>query len=278
AMQIKNSFQHKDMEATRSGWFECSCCPTNLARLIPSIPGYMYAQKEDNLYINLFINSNVDLSIRNKQLQIIQQNNYPWDGALVFIINPKTAAAFNLLVRIPGWAQNKAIPSGLYRFQNNSASKPIIKVNGQAFEYTIVNGYATINRTWKRNDKVEVTLPMEVRRVVASEKIKDDIGKIALQRGPLMYCAEWPDNNGKTSNIIIPANAAFTTEFKPGLLNGVTILKTEVPAFVINSNESISTVQQSFTAIPYYSWANRGKGEMMVWFPEAVKDIDVMAK
>ena len=170
AMQIKNSFQHKDMEATRSGWFECSCCPTNLARLIPSIPGYMYAQKDDNLYVNLFINSNVDLTIRNKPVQVIQQNNYPWDGALVFNINPKTATAFNLLVRIPGWAQNKAIPSDLYQFQNNSDAKPVIKVNGQPVEYTIQNGYAVINRTWKKNDMVEVTLPMEVRRVVPMKK------------------------------------------------------------------------------------------------------------
>ena len=224
-MQIKNSFQFPQMEATRSGWFECSCCPTNLARLIPSIPGYMYAQKEDNLYINLFINSNVDLTIRNKAVQVVQQNNYPWDGALVFNINPKTATAFNLLVRIPGWAQNKAIPSSLYKFQTNSAEKPVVKVNGVVVDYTITNGYAAINRTWKKNDKVEVNLPMEVRRVVANENLKEDMGKIALQRGPLMYCAEWPDNNGKTSNIIIPASAIFTTEFKPALLNGVTVLK-----------------------------------------------------
>ncbi len=278
AMQIKNSFQFPQMEATRSGWFECSCCPTNLARLIPSIPGYMYAQKDDNLYINLFINSNVDLNIRNKAVQIVQQNNYPWDGALVFNINPKTATAFNLLVRIPGWAQNKAIPSSLYQFQNTSAEKPVIKVNGVVVDYTITNGYAAINRTWKKNDKIEVNLPMEVRRVTANENLKEDMGKIALQRGPLMYCAEWPDNNGKTSNIIIPANATFTTEFKPNLLNGVTILKTEVPAVIINGSENISTVKQSFTAIPYYSWANRGKGEMMVWFPTQIKDIDLLAK
>jgi len=278
AMQIKNSFQFPQMEATRSGWFECSCCPTNLARLIPSIPGYMYAQKDDNLYINLFINSNVDLTIRNKAVQIVQQNNYPWDGALVFNINPKTATAFNLLVRIPGWAQNKAIPSSLYQFQNTSAEKPVIKVNGVVVDYTITNGYAAINKIWKKNDKVEVNLPMEVRRVTANENLKEDMGKIALQRGPLMYCAEWPDNNGKTSNIIIPANATFTTEFKPNLLNGVTVLKTEVPAVIINSSENISTVKQSFTAIPYYSWANRGKGEMMVWFPTAIKDVDLLAK
>ncbi len=278
AMQIKNSFSHPQMEATRSGWFECSCCPTNVARLIPSIPGYMYAVNEDNLYINLFINSSADLLVRNKPVQVVQQNNYPWDGALTFTINPKATTAFNLLVRIPGWAQNKAIPSTLYQFQNTSAEKPVIKVNGAVVQYTISNGYATINRTWKKNDKVEVNLPMEVRRVVANENLKEDIGKVALQRGPLMYCAEWKDNNGKTSNIILPNYAAFTTEFKPELLNGVMVLKSEVPAIIVNSNENISTVKQSFTAIPYYSWANRGKGEMMVWFPTAVKDVDLLAK
>lgn len=278
AMEIKNSFSHKDMEATRSGWFECSCCPTNLARLIPSIPGYMYAQKENDLFVNLFINSNVNLTIGEKQVQVIQQNNYPWDGALVFNVNPKTATSFNLLVRIPGWAQNIAIPSSLYSFQHNSTEKPIININGQPFEYEVRHGYAVINRTWKKNDKVEIILPMQVRRVKANENLKEDIGKVALQRGPLVYCAEWPDNQGKTSNLLIPEGTIFTSEFKPGLLNGVTVLHGEVPAVVINNGESISTVKQSFTAIPYYSWANRGKGEMIVWFPTQVKDIELLAK
>ncbi|MDN3655716.1 glycoside hydrolase family 127 protein [Ferruginibacter paludis] len=278
AMQIRNSFTFPQMEATRSGWFECSCCPTNLARLIPSIPGYMYAVNEDNLYINLFINSSADLSVRNKPVQVIQTNNYPWDGSLAFTINPKAAAAFNLLVRIPGWAQNKAVPSTLYQFQNESAEKPVIKVNGAVVDYAITNGYATIKRTWKKNDKVEVNLPMEVRRVVANEKLKEDIGKVALQRGPLMYCAEWKDNNGKAGNIIMPNSAAFTTEFKPELLNGVMVLKSDVPAIVINSSENITTVKQPFIAIPYYSWANRGKGEMTVWFPTQVTDIEVLSK
>ena len=118
---------------------------------------------------------------------------------------------------------------------------------------------------------------MEVRRITANKNIKDDIGKVALQRGPLVYCAEWPDNNGKTSNIILPAATRFTNEFKPDLLNGVIVLKAEVPVVVIN-NENVNTVKQPFTAIPYYSWANRGKGEMMVWFPEQVKGIDLLAK
>ena len=278
AMQITNSFENKGIEATRSGWFECSCCPTNVARLLPSIPGYMYAQKETDLFVNLFINSKVNLIIGKKAVEVVQQNNYPWDGALVFNINPKATTEFNLMVRIPGWAQNKAIPSDLYQFQNNSAAKPVIKVNGQNVDYNIKNGYAAINRIWKKGDVVAVDLPMEVRRVVANEKIKDDRGKIALQRGPLMYCAEWTDNNGKTSNIIIPANTNFTTEYKAELLNGVTVLKAEVPAILINNNENISTVKQPFTAIPYYSWANRGKGEMMVWFPTEIKDIQLIAK
>ena len=278
AMEVKNNFTHNDIEGARSGWFECSCCPTNLARLIPAVPGYMYAQNGDNLYVNLFINSKADLIIRNKAVEIIQQNNYPWDGALAFTINPKTATTFNLMVRIPGWAQNQAIASSLYQFKNISDAKPIIKVNGQLVEYTMQHGYAAISRAWKKNDKVTVDLPMEVRRVTASEKLKDNIGKIALQRGPIMYCAEWADNNGKASNIIMPANAIFITEFKTGLLNGVTVLKTEVPAVLISNNESIITVKQSFTAIPYYSWANRGKGEMMLWFPEQVKNIELMAR
>ena len=279
AMQIKNSFTHPDMESGRSGWFPCSCCPTNVVRLMPSIPGYVYAQKDNNVYVNLFISGNATLNINNKPVDIVQQNNYPWDGALTFNVTPKSPLAFALLVRIPGWAQNAAMPSDLYTFASNSDKKATIKINGQPVEYTLQNGYAVLNRTWKKGDVVEVNLPMQVRQVVANENVKDDIGKVSLQRGPLMYCAEWPDNNGKVSNIIIPANTNFTTEFKADLLNGVTVLKSEVPAIIIDNNgNSISTVQQAFTAIPYYAWAHRGKGEMTVWFPTKIKDIDLLTK
>jgi hypothetical protein len=277
AMEIRNNFSHPDMEATRSGWFECSCCPTNLTRLIPSVPGYMYAQKADNLFVNLFINSTVDLQVNNKAVQVAQQNNYPWDGNLKFTINSAKANTFNLLIRIPGWAQNSAVPSNLYKFDNNSSSSTEIKVNGVKVAYTMQNGYAVINKAWSKNDVVEVNLPMEVRRVLASDSVKNDIGKVALQRGPIMYCAEWADNNGKTSNIIIPANTTFTSEFKPDVLNGIMTLKAEVPV-VTFTDESIATQKQHFTAIPYYSWANRGKGEMTVWFPAQIKDVDILTK
>jgi uncharacterized protein len=277
AMQIKNSFTHPDMEAERSGWFECSCCPTNLTRLIPAIPGYMYAQKKDSLYINLFISSSVEINIGNKPVEIIQQNNYPWDGDLLFEIHAKKPTAFNVLLRIPGWAQGEAIPSTLYKFENEQGEKTIIKINGKPVEFHLWHGYASISRVWGKNDTVEVLLPMGISRVTANEKVKDDIGKIALQRGPIIYCAEWIDNMGKTSNIILPPETVFTSEFKPDLLQGITILKAEVPAVQIGK-ENVYTTKQSFTAIPYYSWANRGKGEMAVWFPSRVSDIDLISR
>jgi uncharacterized protein len=278
AMQIKNSFQHKDMEATRSGWFPCSCCPTNVTRLIPSVPGYMYAQKDNNLYVNLFATSSTSLTVQKKPVQIVQQNNYPWDGTLTFNLSPKSPVDFNLLVRIPGWAQNNAMPSDLYTFANASAAKTTITINGKPVEYKITDGYAVLNKVWKKGDVVEVNLPMEVKRVVANANVKDDLGKVALQRGPLIYCAEWPDNHGLTSNIILSGQEVLTSEYKADLLQGVTVLKGEAMAIVVDGGSNVSTRKQSFTAIPYYAWAHRGQGEMTVWFPTNVKAIDIISE
>lgn len=278
AMQIRNSFTHPSMEATRSGWFDCSCCPTNLARFLPAVPGYMYAQKDDQVFVNLFISSSASMTVSGKPVSIIQQNNYPWDGDLKFTVQTKSPLAFSILLRIPGWARNEAIPSDLYRFTGSSDQKILISINGKPVEYNMQNGYAVLQRTWKKSDVIELHLPMEVKRVKASDKVANDIGRVALQRGPLIYCAEWVDNNGKAGNIIIPADASFNTEYRPGTLNGITILRSQVPVVVINEQAvNVSTVNREFTAIPYYAWANRGKGEMTVWFPETVKDIDLIS-
>ena len=279
AMQIKDDFNHPDIERERSGWFTCSCCPTNVARLIPSIPGYVYAQNGNDVFVNLFISGSGKLTVNKKALNIVQQNNYPWDGGLVFNIDPVSAMNLNLKIRIPGWAQNEAIPSNLYSYQQPSAQKIEIKVNGKAIPYPVEKGYAVISRKWKKGDKVEMTLPMEVQRVVANQLLPDDAGKVALQRGPIMYCAEWKDNNGKAANIIIPKNTEFKTQYEAGLLNGVTILTGEVRAVnVDNDGQNVSTQTETLTAIPYYAWANRGKGEMMVWFPQQVKYVDLQSK
>ena len=172
------------------------------------------------------------------------------------------------------------MPSDLYAFKNQMRIQVQIPitVNGQPVDYEMENGYAVIKRTWKKNDVVEVKLPMSVERVVANENVKDDIGKVALQRGPVIYCAEWKDNDGRAANLVIPDAATFTTEFKPDMLNGIEIIKSTVPAVVVDANgETVQTKQQPFVAIPYYAWANRGKGEMMIWFPEKVKDVDLIA-
>ncbi|TFF34318.1 glycoside hydrolase family 127 protein [Mucilaginibacter psychrotolerans] len=279
AMQIQEHFNHPDIERERSGWFVCSCCPTNIARLIPSVPGYIYGQNGKDVFVNLFISGTGSMLVNKKSLQITQQNNYPWDGGLAFIINPASAMDMNFKIRIPGWAQNQAVPSDLYSYQQPLNKKVVIKLNGQPVDYQIEKGYAVISKKWKKGDKVEMLLPMDVQRVVASDKLPNDAGRIALQRGPLMYAAEWKDNGGLASNIIIPKDAVFTSQFDAGLLNGVTVLKADVKAINIDADkQSISTETKTLTAIPYYAWANRGKGEMMVWFPEQVKYVDIISQ
>jgi DUF1680 family protein len=145
--------------------------------------------------------------------------------------------------------------------------------------YQMEKGYAVLTRKWKKNDKVEVILPMDVRRVAASDKIADDNGKVALQRGPIMYCAEWKDNNGQAGNIIIPKSTVFKPEYEANLLNGVMVLKGDIKTINIDaSGQNVSTDNGTLTAIPYYAWANRGKGEIVVWFPEQVRYVDLLTK
>lgn len=279
AMQIKNSASFAQTEPARAGWFECSCCPTNLARLFPSLPGYVYGQNGKDIYVNLFVSGSADLAVQKKPVRLTQANNYPWSGDLKFTVDQASTSDFNLLVRIPGWAREEAIPSDLYRFATPSQAKVTIRVNGKPAEYKLKNGYAVLARKWKKNDVVEVSLPMETRTVVAHPNVQDNVGKVALQRGPVIYCAEWKDNQGKASNIIVPHGTAFTAAFKPDVLNGITELTATVPVVRVDeATNSISTVQQTLTAIPYYAWANRGQGEMTVWFPQRVLDVDLVTR
>lgn len=277
AMQIRSN-SIGDVERQRSEWFVCSCCPTNLVRFLPAVPGYIYAQNNNQLYVNLFMSSTANIKIKNQNIEVVQQNNYPWNGDLNFTINPKTTTDFTVRMRIPGWARNEEIPSNLYNFQTNDNEPVVIKINGEAIQYNIENGYAILNRKWKKGDKIEMNLPMPVRTVASNTKLAENDGKVALQRGPIMYCAEWVDNNGRAANIILPSNTTFNNSFKADVLNGVEEITAQVPAIVVDSiNNSVKTVQQNFTAIPYYAWANRGVGEMQVWFPQQISDIDIIA-
>jgi hypothetical protein len=262
AMQVTDSFTHNALERERSGWFECSCCPTNMLRLLPSLPGYVYAQKGHDLFVNLFVSSTARLQVEGQPLQLIQKNNYPWDGHLSFILLPDHPLPLTVKLRIPGWIRNEAIPSSLYTFEKSLPGKVEILINGKPVHYTIEHGYAVLNRTWRKGDHITMNLPMPVEKVVADSRLTDDMGKVAVQRGPLMYCAEWNDNGGKVSDLVLPANSSLLPQKRPGLLEGVTILTGQGLRQTGAATEAQPT---PVTLIPYYAWANRGKGEMMVW-------------
>jgi len=264
AMQIFDGPLHKDAEPGRSGWFECSCCPTNMSRFLPSLPGYIYAQFKDQVYVNLFVASSTDLKVNNQSVKITQQNNYPWDGNLNFNVDPQEASNFSLKLRLPGWAINEAIPSDLYSYNQKGKAAFTIKVNGKNAKYQIEKGYVTIQKLWKKGDKVEYILPMEVKKVTANAQLKEDAGKIAIQRGPMMFCAEAVDNTAKISAIKVPENTQFKYTFNPNLLNGVAELSGNAVKTAADGNNVIVP----FKLIPYYAWANRSKGEMSIWFPE----------
>jgi len=257
----------------RSPFFEVACCPANVARFLPSLPGYIYARSGDDVYLNLFIPSEAALSVREKKVVIRQASRYPWEGTIRIAVEPvakakdKTNAKveFTLFVRIPGWAENEAVPGDLYRFLGEPEAQPVLKINGKAVAIDLERGYAKVRRAWVKGDVVELSLPMEVRRVAAKEDVVEDMDKVALQRGPLVYCVEAVDNGGKALDIALPDAAALTAEFKPGLLGGVVVVSGK--ACRTGTAEGSPAAETTFTAIPYYAWANRGNGEMAVWLP-----------
>jgi hypothetical protein len=256
----------------RQAWFGCACCPSNIARFVPAIPGYVYAVTDKELYINLFISNDADITIGNRKVKVTQKANFPWDGKVVINIDPERSGKFDIKVRIPGWSLNEALPGGLYNFtdQNNEPIK--ISVNGQNLEIaTLTDGYALISRKWKQGDIVTLDFPMPVRKVIADEKIKEDKGKTAFQRGPIIYCAEWPDNNeGNILSLIVKKNAPVTTEYVPSLLEGTQVIRTtgyQTKRTIEGSVELLK--EQPVTLIPYALWNNRGAGQMMVWIPDS---------
>jgi DUF1680 family protein len=258
-----------DNTITRQPWFDCSCCPTNLCRFIASVPGYIYAQKESNLFVNLFITSKTSLQLQSKNaVEIAQKTNYPWDGTVSIAVNPARKSLFTLNLRIPGWAQNKPVPSDLYSYANPSAETISIKINGKAATYTMENGYARLSREWKKGDVVEYELPMTIHRVEANRNVKADEGKVALERGPIVYCLEGVDNPGSYDRFVLPDDAKLSFVTDDNKLNGTHELTGDGIQFNVSKDGlSIQSKKQPFTAIPYYQWCNRGKSAMEVWIP-----------
>ncbi|MHC4534860.1 MAG: glycoside hydrolase family 127 protein [Planctomycetota bacterium] len=250
----------------RSPWFGCACCPSNVARFIPSIPGYTYAYKNSDVYVNLFISGDSAIETINNKVKLTQQTQYPWKGKININVEPEKSDTFAINVRIPGWAQNQPVPSNLYKFLKTGHDEVALKVNGKRAAIKIQRGFARIERKWHKGDTIELILPMPIRRIIAHQNIKENRGKVALQRGPIVFCLEWPDNDGKVLNLMIPDDSGLRTEYRPNLLNGVMVVTGKARMVKRTNNGNIVPAREKqFTAIPYYAWAHRGRGEMTVW-------------
>lgn len=253
----------------RSAWISCACCISNMTRFLPSVPGYVYAQDKDNLYVNLFMSNSSNIQLSAGKVNITQNTDYPWKGNVDFSINPEKNTAFTLRIRIPGWAQQKPVPGNLYSFSNEKSLPVVLTVNGKAVSYQTEKGYAVVARTWKKGDQVTLLLPMETQKVMANKLVKDDVNRFAFERGPIVYCLEGPDNKDSlVQNILIDKSAATNPVYEASLLNGVEVINTQGKSAKrqLNSAILIETDQQ-IKAIPYYAWANRGPSEMTVWIP-----------
>jgi len=243
--------------ATRQPWFGCSCCPVNIVRFLPSIPGMVYATTSDTIYANLYMGGRAKVSLGDQTVTLVQETDYPWTGRVAIEVRPQQQATFSLAVRIPGWARNEPAPGDLYRYQTRATEAVSIKVNGKTVLLRLSKGYVHIKRTWKPADTVVLDLPMSVRRVVAHEKVKANAGRVAIERGPIVYCAEGVDNGKTLNKLVLPSDARFTSKFEPDLLNGVVVIKAQ------------GSAGSAITFVPYYAWSHRGPGAMQVWLPQA---------
>lgn len=247
----------------RAPWFGCACCPGNITRFMASVPDYMYATQNNDIFVNLYIQSKADIMTGMGNVQLSQNTSYPWNGNVAITVNPAKKGKFAIRLRIPGWAQNAPVPTNLYTFAD-AVNPYIIKVNGRKVICAADKGYAVINRTWSKGDKIDITLPMDVRRVKANDNVEDDRGKYALERGPIVYCLEGQDQqDSMVFNKVITLNTPINTKYESNKLNGIV----ELSGKAENLEQDGTVKNVDFRAIPYSTWDNRGSDQMEVWIP-----------
>lgn len=251
----------------RQPWFGCACCPSNAARFIPSLPQYIYAVKDNNLYVNLFNGNTTTVKVGGKAVTLEQVTDYPWNGDVTMNIK-KDAGKFALNIRIPGWVKGEVVPSNLYTYADGKRLGYSVKVNGQDVESKLVNGYFVIDRKWKKGDKVSVHFDMEPRIVRANGKVAADKGRISVERGPLVYCAEWPDNSCDVLSVLINQEPSFVQGNKQIAGTNVMTLTTDAQTLNFNKAGKLQATDERLVLIPYYAWAHRGNGKMTVWIPQ----------
>lgn len=266
--RLESMGQHERQE-----WFGCACCPSNISRFIPSVPGYIYATTDKDLFVNLYISSEADMQVGDNPVHLIQKTGLPWAGDFALDVQPERAERFSINIRIPSWTGKQPLTSDLYRFSDPTNLEISFQLNGKEIQPKLVDGYAVFTRTWERDDIIEARFPLETRKIYAHDSIEDDRGKVALQRGPIVYAAEWPDyEDPHIFNLLLPAEVMPAPHKQPELLNGIVTLQADARATrYTDTDGNIEQYDRRFHAIPYYAWAHRGPGQMMVWIPEDPK-------
>lgn len=258
----------------RRDWYGTACCPANIARLVASLGDYIYAKSTNGIFINLFVGSQVTIPLKTGNVKITMETNYPWDGNILLKIDPVKKSRFPVYLRAPGWAKAETYTNGLYTYSDFIPSAISVLVNGKEFSAVQENGYLVIDREWKSGDEISYQIPMQINRVIAKTELQFNNNRVALQRGPLVYCVEGADNNGKAWNIIFPQGTKPEISDYKVLDEDIKAITAVVPAVTIGDDGySIKTEQKKIIAIPYYTWANRGKNEMQVWLPTKIMDV-----
>ena len=298
----------------RQPWFGCACCPSNLCRFIPSLPGYVYAVKDRSVYVNLFLSNSSTLQVDGKEVALTQMTGYPYDGEIRIKVDKNRCGEFTLKVRIPGWVDSTPVPSDLYAYteegrleysiefenakeghmgttfvKNAETIKALheqVSLDGNTRGYFTPDGYYNITRKWKKGDEVTIHFKMEPRIVRAHENVEADRGLVSIERGPIVYCAEWPDNKFDLKSVLINQQPEFTldqrdlssfipeerkAELTTWQTQHITTLTTDAQTLAFDKNGKLTTEEVRLTLIPYYTWAHRGRGDMKVWIPQDLK-------
>lgn len=273
-----------DNNTTRQPWFGCACCPSNLCRFIPSVPGYLFGVKDNNIFVNLFAANVSTIKVNGKDVILEETTEYPWNGDIKITVKKSNAKNANLLIRIPGWARNQVVPSDLYQFADKETPSYSVTVNGKAVEADLSanKGYLPVKNI-RKGDVVRIHFDMPVRTVIANQKVTDDKSKVAVERGPLVYCAEAADNNGepvlravmgkKPTFNVVDNYSIQNTETKNAPAFTVKAIKTECQ-ILNDSADGISLKNCTLTLIPYYAWNHRGANQMNVWFYQNLTFMD----
>ncbi len=251
----------------RSEWFGCACCPPNVARFLPSMPGYIYAMQDDAIYINLYVSSETSFDVNGKNLTLKQNSEFPWEGGVNITVKAAFKINANIKLRVPGYVISRPVPSNLYTYADEKIEPFVLKLNGEKINYIIDGkGYVSLTRIWEEGDEIEINFPMNVQKIKAHPEVKDDVGKMAIERGPILYCAEWADNPGeKVLSLIVDPDAHFKIK-KSEILGGCYTIESKAKRASRKLDGSIEvSVAAKLTLIPYHLWNNRGAGEMSVW-------------